>query len=142
MEWIFENLSFTENDVEEGWIGFIYLIENLANNKKYIGKKGFYKSKAFQVKNKKKKKMVQSDWQKYYGSSAELKEDIKIHGKENFRRTIIRICTSKSEMNYYELREQMVRDVLLYPDEYYNAYVGTRINRNQLKRLWRYNGKD
>lgn len=134
MEWIFENDQLTQDMIEPDWIGFVYLIENLVNRKKYIGKKGFLKSKTFQKNNKKKRKQVPSDWRSYYGSSEDLKEDIRQHGKENFRRTVLRICKSKSEMNYYELREQMVRDVLLKPDEFYNSFVGTRINRNQLKR--------
>lgn len=131
MTWYFENNPL-ENEIENA-IGFVYLIENLDTGKKYIGKKGFHKSKTFQKNNRKKRKKVSSDWQSYYGSSEELKEDVRQLGKDRFRRTVLRICYSKSEMNYYELREQMIRDVLLKPNEYYNSYVGTRINRNQLK---------
>ena len=119
----------------EEYIGFTYCITNVKTNRKYVGKKGFTRRKTFQKNNKKKRKLVMSDWKNYYGSSEELKADIKEFGKDNFRREIIRLCKSKSEMNYYELHEQMVRHVMLKPLEYYNSYVGTRINRNQLNRL-------
>ena len=41
----------------------------------------------------------------------------------------------KGEMSYLEMREQMVRDVLLKPNEYYNAFVGGKIHRNHVKNL-------
>jgi hypothetical protein len=53
-------------------------------------------------------------------------------GTENFSREIIRMCRSLSESNYYELREQMINDVLFKPEQYYNAYIGTRVSRKQL----------
>lgn len=131
MTWTLRDKEFLEEDIDDA-VGFVYLIENLETGRSYIGKKGFYRSKTYQKNNKKRRKKVLSDWKNYYGSSEELKNDVKQLGKDRFKRTILRICYSKSEMNYYELREQMVRDVLLQPNEYYNSYIGTRINRNQL----------
>lgn len=130
MTWTYNNEPFTE--IPDGAIGFVYCITNTVTNRKYIGKKNFYFSKTKQVKGKKKKIKVDSDWRTYFGSNRELNEHINLMGEEKFHREIIRFCKSKSEMNYHELREQMVNDVLLKENEYYNSYVGTRINRKHL----------
>ena len=37
--WIYENKEVLSKNLPENAIGFIYLITNLTNNKKYIGKK-------------------------------------------------------------------------------------------------------
>ena len=71
--WYFENEVFDPKPEEldpKVNIGFVYLITNLVNGKKYIGKKLFFSSKSKQVNGKKKKTKVESDWRKYYGSNA------------------------------------------------------------------------
>jgi hypothetical protein len=40
-----------------------------------------------------------------------------------------------SELAYYEAKEQFDRDVLLRPDEYYNAFIGLKVHRNHVKHL-------
>jgi hypothetical protein len=35
-----------------------------------------------------------------------------------------------------EMKEQILRDVLLKPDEYHNAFVGGKIHRNHVKNLF------
>ena len=58
--------------------GFIYLIINTINSKKYIGKKQlFSKTTKPPLKGKKRKRIEykKSDYEKYYGSSEELKKD-------------------------------------------------------------------
>ena len=74
--WAYKGEEFTENMIDDN-VGFVYIITNETNNKQYIGKKLFTKSKTYQ-KNKKKKKMrVASDWITYTGSNEQLNEDIK-----------------------------------------------------------------
>lgn len=131
--WLYNEIEFTSEMIDDN-VAFTYLITNLSTNKKYIGKKLFTSSKSYQKNNKKKKKRVESNWKSYYGSSEDLKNDVAKYGKENFKREILRLCKSKSEANYYELREQMVQDVLLKPD-YYNSFVGTRINKKHLNKI-------
>lgn len=134
MTWYYNNQEFTESQAE-GYTGFVYLITNLTNNMEYIGKKLFTFSKKLYRKKRNKNLQVASDWQQYYGSNKVLMEEVAKLGPDKFRREILRLCKSKSEANYYELKEQVVRDVLFYPDKYYNAYIGTRISRQQVGSL-------
>lgn len=114
--------------------GFVYLIENLANGKSYIGKKGFTFSKTRQVNKKKKRYRAESDWRDYCGSSEALLKDVEHYGAQCFRRTILHLCRSKGECSYLELYEQIVRNVLL--DElYYNGIIQCRISSIHLKAL-------
>ena len=117
---------------ENDHYAFVYLITNLTNNRKYIGKKLFKNKKTRQIKGKKKKTLVDSDWQEYWGSNTELQEDIQRLGVENFKREILFFCPSKGMANYLELKEQMLRGVLE-SSEYYNSYVGTRIHKSHVK---------
>ena len=121
------------NETPEEYQGFVYIITELDTDKKYIGKKFFWKPKILPKNSKRKKRIktkVQSDWRDYYGSSAEVK--LLVEGGNVFRRDILRLCFSKGELSYYELREQMINDVLLKPDEYYNAFVGGKIHRKHV----------
>ena len=38
-------------------------------------------------------------------------------------------------MSYYEMKYQIDNDVLLKPNEYYNAFVGGKIHRKHLSHL-------
>ena len=114
--------------------GFVYLIENLENGMSYIGKKSFTFSKTRQVNKKRKKYKACSDWRTYYGSSEALAKDYEAYGPEAFRRTILHLCQSKGECSYYELYEQMTREVLLRED-YYNTWVSARIRSSHLNHL-------
>ena len=122
-------------------VGFVYLIENLTNNKKYIGKKLSHFSKTKQktittkVGVKKKKKIrykEESDWKTYWSSSEQLKEDVKSLGESNFRREILHFCKSKGTLSYMELKEQVERKVLE-SDEWYNGIIQVRIHKNHIK---------
>ena len=117
--------------VPEQPYGFIYVITNNISNKKYIGKKQILtKRKKPPLKGKKRKRITitETDWRIYTSSSAELNEDIKKYNKENFKFEIIRFCNSKSELAYYEAKEQFDREVLLRED-YYNGIINLRIGK-------------
>lgn len=117
--------------IPEKFIGFVYIITNLINNKKYIGKKNFYFSKTKQVKGKKKRIKVESDWKEYFGSNEELKLEVQKIGSENFKREIIRMCSSKGEMSYFELKEQMIQGALE-SNDFYNTWVSGKIHKKHL----------
>lgn len=137
--WIYENKIF-ESSMINDYYGFVYKIENLESNKFYIGKKFFWASKILPpnktTRKRKKRIKVESDWKNYYGSSGALKEDINKIGKESFSRTILHLCKSRGECSYLEMKEQMINDVLLKPEVYYNSLVGGKIHRNHVKRLF------
>ena len=118
MVWYFNGLEFTE-DISK-LEGFVYLIENLKNNKKYIGKKTFWERRKDRKTGRRKKK--ESSWKNYFGSCEELVNDVKELGPENFKREILYLCPHKKSMSYYETMEQFKRDVIMRED-YYNTNV-------------------
>ena len=137
--WTFNNIIVEE--LPEDCVGFVYLITNKANQRKYIGKKlaKFAKTtyKTITQKNgvKKKKKIrskIDSDWLEYYGSSIELNKDVESLGKDNFTREILFYCKSKAECSYVEAREQFGRKVLE-SDEYYNGQISVRVHGSHIK---------
>jgi hypothetical protein len=137
--WTFNNIIVEE--LPEDCVGFVYLITNKINQRKYIGKKlaKFVKTtyKTITQKNgvKKKKKIrskIDSDWIEYYGSSIELNKDVEALGKDNFTREILFYCKSKAECSYVEAREQFGRKVLE-SDEYYNGQISVRVHGSHIK---------
>ena len=127
--WLYNNEPI--EDIPEGMVGYVYLITNLTNNRKYIGKKNFYFSKTKQVKGKKKRTKVESDWRDYYGSNKELQTDVESLGKENFKREIVRLCKSKGEFGYWEAKLQFENNVLE-SDEWYNSFIMVRVHKKHL----------
>jgi len=117
--------------MDESVFGFIYEIINNVNKKIYIGKKQCKsKIRKAPLKGKKNKRIEikESDWKNYTSSSVELNHDIQKYGKENFTFKILRSCGSKWELAYYEIKEQIEREVL-FKDEYYNGIINVRIGR-------------
>jgi len=138
MQWVYQNQIVTE--LPDDCVGFVYLITNLTNNRKYIGKKlaKFSKTtyKVVKLKNGKKKRQkirskIDSDWQEYYGSSKELTADIEQIGKEHFKREILFYCSSKAECSYVEAREQFSQKVLESKD-YYNGQISVRVHGSHI----------
>ena len=120
----------------EEYQGFVYQITDLTNNKKYIGKKFFWKPKTLPVTKTRKRRVktrVESDWQSYYGSSVEVKLLVEKHGSESFHREILALCKTKGECSYYEAKYQFEFDVLL-KDEYYNEFIGCKIHSKHLNK--------
>jgi hypothetical protein len=138
MSWLYQNQLVDQ--LPEDCVGFVYMITNITDDRKYIGKKlaKFSKTtqKTVKLKNgtKKKKKIrtkVDSDWRDYYGSSPELTKDVELLGKEKFTREILYYCKSKSECNYIEAREQFSRRVLESKD-WYNGHIQVRVHGSHI----------
>jgi hypothetical protein len=135
--WIYNDKEFTSADIGN-YIGFVYVITDLTNGMKYVGKKNFFsRRKLPPLKGKKQKrtKIIESDWETYYGSNEEVKSLVEGFGRDRFRREILHLCETKGELSYKELLEQVERKVLLKPHEYYNGIVQVRIHRNHVKSL-------
>ncbi len=132
MTWYFHNTptEFTENDIGDAF-GFVYIITHIKSGRKYIGKKFFTKSKTKQVKGKKKKTRVSSDWLTYWGSNKELQADVLVNGEAEYTREIIHICKTRAECSYWETFEIFNRHALL-NESYYNSWVTCKIHKAHL----------
>jgi hypothetical protein len=126
--WFYNGQYF---DTVGDYVGFVYQITNQITGRKYIGKKNFYFSKTKQVKGKRKRFKVESDWQDYYGSNKELSADVEKLGKENFKREILMLCHSKGDFAYYEAKFQFDNKVLESLD-YYNTWIMVRVHKKHL----------
>jgi hypothetical protein len=131
MEWKYNGEIV--NELPVGTEAIVYLITNLSNNRKYVGKKlaKFHKSRP-PLKGKKNRRRynVDSDWKEYWGSSEELKADIFALGNENFSREILYFCPTRGAASYLEMVEQVNRKVLE-SDEYYNGIINVRIKKSK-----------
>ena len=107
--WLYKNTTFTSDDIGD-FFGYVYRITNLQNGKQYIGRKYFYQKR--KPKGGKRRVTSESDWKRYYGSSAELKQDIKEFGKSIFKREIISLHKSKGLVNFNETKQLFLNNVL------------------------------
>lgn len=131
MTWYYNGVPFDDDGTS---FGFVYLIENLTNNRRYIGRKYFSKAGYKQVNGKRKKIRKASDWEAYYGSNETLKREVKELGEHNFRRTILHLCKSRSECSYWESFEIFSRHALL-DESFYNDWVSAKIRKAHLKSI-------
>ena len=101
-DWIFPDNY--DDDQLRLYVGFIYRVTNLATGRFYIGKKNLMAKRG--------KKMVPSNWRKYWGSSDDLQMDLKTLGHDKFKREIVAFCLTKGALTYEEIAEQIRCDVL------------------------------
>ena len=107
--WIYNNRPFNSDDIGDHF-GFVYLISNKSNSRRYIGRKYFWSFRKPPGKSRRVKQ--ESDWKRYYGSCPELKEDVKLNGKENFDRVILSLHKTKGTCNYEETKQLFLNNVL------------------------------
>jgi hypothetical protein len=129
--WVYNGKPFTSDDIQDNF-GFVYLIQNNINGRKYIGRKYLWSFRT--PKGKKRKVKSESDWKNYYGSCPELKEDIDKLGRENFSRTILSLHKTKGKTNYEETRQLFVNNVLT---EALDSGIPAFYNSNVMSRYFR-----
>ena len=121
MAWTYKGNVITELiDMPEGTIGFIYKITNAETGEYYVGKKNvlsvrkrkFGKKEIAALNDKRMKhwEMVtkESDWKTYRSSN----DTVKKWPNDISKLEILRFCSSKKSLTYYELQEQFSHDVL------------------------------
>jgi hypothetical protein len=121
MSWIYQHKEFTEDMIPDGAVGFVYQMDVILDGerKSYIGKKNFFAD----VKTKLSKKALSTDkrkktykrvrkivYQNYYSSNETLKAAHK--AGVIIKRTILKICYSKTELSYQEVKYQFMCEVL------------------------------
>ena len=129
--WIYKGKPFTSDDIGD-YYGFVYRITNTNNHKSYIGRKYFVQKR--KPKGGKRRVTSESDWKRYYGSSDELKQDIKNLGRDSFKREILSLHTTLGKVNYEETKQLFLHNVLMESLDngepaYYNSNILGRYMR-------------
>ena len=129
--WIYKGSIFDSDDIGDHY-GFVYCITNTTNEKSYIGRKYFVQKR--KPRGAKRRVTSESDWKRYYGSSEELKQDIRRDGKDSFRREILSLHETLGKVNYEETKQLFLHKVLMEALDdgtpmYYNSNILGRYMR-------------
>ena len=123
-------------ELPEDCEAFVYLITNIITHQKYVGKKlAKFKTTKKPLKGRKNKRRgtKESDWKTYWGSSAQLIDDVEKLGEHRFTREILYYCPNRGTASYLEAQEQFERKVLE-TDDYYNGIINVRIGGSNILR--------
>ena len=123
MSWIYKGVEFTEINIPENAIGFVYHMSVILNGHTYayIGKKNFFANikkpmgkKALAMSTDKRLKKytreLKPTFENYYSSNQQLKEAHKAGCV--IKREILVICYSAMELTYQEVKHQFKYEVL------------------------------
>ena len=138
MEWIYKNqLMESISDFPDNTYGFVYKIKHIPTGKVYIGRKILQNTTKVKLGKKELKELAgivgrrpvykmavkESNWKTYWGSNKYMKELYKTEPKENFERMILICSPTKKLLTYYELKYQILYEVLEKPDEFFNDNI-------------------
>ena len=138
MNWIYIKKEMeTISDFPDNTYGFVYRITHKPTNKTYIGRKILQNTTKVKLGKKELKELEgivgrrpvykmavkESNWKTYWGSNKYMKELYKTEPKENFDRQIIICAPTKKLLTYYELKYQVLYEVLEKPDEFFNDNI-------------------
>ena len=131
--WLYKGEEVNSIDqMPENTFGFIYEVVHKPSGRKYLGKKVLYFERNKRLSQKainqlreerkakgiggrvplKQKIVSESDWMKYYGSHAEIKQLIKEGKQDEFDREILQYVPSKKLLTYYECKYLFINEVL------------------------------
>ena len=127
--------------------GFVYINTHIPSGKSYIGKKVLFHNKKQKLGKKElanlqgvvgrrpsyKLVVKESDWLNYHGSQAEIKQLLLEGKKDEFERTILKCVQSKKQLTYFEIKYQMLYQVLEKPDEFFNDNILGKFFTKDLK---------
>lgn len=133
--WIYKREKIDNiNKIPKGSFGFVYLITNLTNGKKYLGckqlfskrKRNFGKKELAKLTDKRLKKyeivVKESNWLNYTGSNKQLNEDIKKGDK--IEKHILAFAKDKKNLTYLETKELFINNVLESSNFYNDNILG------------------
>jgi hypothetical protein len=138
MKWTYKNqLMESISDFPDTTYGFVYMITHMPTGKSYIGKKILQNTTKVKLGKKElaqysgvvgrrpayKLAVKESNWKTYWGSNKHMKELYETEPKENFERTILVCAPTKKLLTYYEVKYQMIYQVLEKPEEFYNDNI-------------------
>jgi len=124
--WQYQNEPYLTHQKSNG-VAFLYVITNLENNMRYVGKKQLYSTRSLPpLKGFKRRRIIvkESDWLTYWSSSESLKSDIRRLGHHQFKREILMFFMNKQECNFAELVYSIKHNVL--EDGWYNKNIERR----------------
>jgi len=126
--WLYDGKVFESEDIKD-YFGFCYILTDLENGMKYIGRKYFYSIR--KKKGIRKKVRSESDWKTYYSSSKKIQQMVLESGPNRFKREILSLYKKKGQVNYNETKLLFQHNVLETVDEhgkklYYNENIMNR----------------
>ena len=127
----------TISDFPDNTHGFVYRIIHKPTGKMYIGRKILQNTTKVKLGKKELKELAgvvgrkpayklavkESNWKTYWGSNKFLKELYETEPKENFEREILICAPTKKLLTYYELKYQILYEVLEKPEEFFNDNI-------------------
>ena len=138
MSWIYKQKKMeTISDFPNNTHGFVYRIVHKPTGKMYIGRKILQNTTKVKLGKKELKELTgiigrrptykmavkESNWKTYWGSNKFMKELYKSEPKENFERHILICAPTKKLLTYYELKYQILYEVLEKPTEFFNDNI-------------------
>ena len=138
MNWIYKQKEMESiSDFPDMTHGFVYMITHKPTKKAYIGKKILQNTTKVKLGKKElaeyagvvgrrpsyKLAVKESNWKTYWGSNKYLKELYETEPKENFERDILICAPTKKLLTYYEIKYQMLYQVLEKPEELFNDNI-------------------
>lgn len=130
-EWNYKDYVLEDDDIPKDAIGFIYIITNNNDGRRYIGKKLLTKAGTEKklLKNGTKKTVKcrkQSDWKNYWSSCDELKKDIQEYSENTFTRDIICFTFSLTTHTYLE-NKYLYKYEVLESNKFYNGNISSKL---------------
>ena len=138
MSWTYKDNKIEDiTQFPDNTYGFVYICKHIPSGKAYIGKKILQFTKKVKLGKKElaalagivgrrpsyKLSVKESDWKSYYGSQKDIKQLLLEGKKDEFERIILQFAPTKKSLTYFEIKYQMIYQVLEKPDEFFNDNI-------------------
>ena len=138
MNWIYKATPMEDiTQFPDNTFGFVYMTTHKPTGKSYIGKKVLFHNQKKKLGKKELAALTgvvgrrpsyrlvvkESDWKTYYGSQTDIKQLLVKGKKDEFERTILKCVETKKQLTYFEIKYQMLYQVLEKPNEFFNDNI-------------------